>query len=158
MAVEDARIREIRSRWEDLAPVMDERVTRLWAAGEAKSLGRGGIAAVTAATGILGKRIRYGMRDLEQNRLSPPEEAPREQRVRRAGAGRKRLTEKDPTVIPALESLIEPVTRGDPESPLRWTCKSVRKLADELRARGHKLQRRPQRDPPSGGIVTQGAG
>jgi hypothetical protein len=139
VAVEDARIREIRSRWEDLAPVMDERVTRLWAAGEAKSLGRGGIAAVTAATGILGKRIRYGMRDLEQNRLSPPEEAPREQRVRRAGAGRKRLTEKDPTVIPALESLIEPVTRGDPESPLRWTCKSVRKLADELRARGHKI-------------------
>ena len=74
MAIDRARIDEIRSRYEDMAPVMDERVTRLWAAGEAKSLGRGGIAAVTEATGILGKRIRYGMRDLVQMQHSPPGE------------------------------------------------------------------------------------
>jgi hypothetical protein len=135
----EARIKEIRSRYESLKSVMDERVTRLWAAGEAKALGRGGIAAVTKATGILGKRIRYGMRDLTMMRGSPPKESPREQRVRRPGAGRKPLTETDPTLVPDLESLVEPTTRGDPESPLRWTCKSVRKLAEELCSMGHQV-------------------
>jgi hypothetical protein len=118
---------------------MDERVTRLWAAGEAKALGRGGVAAVTAATGILGKRIWHGMRDLAEIRRSPPVVPAQHQRIRRPGAGRKRLTDKDPNLVPDLESLIDPVTRGDPESPLRWTCKSVRKLAEELRAMGHDV-------------------
>lgn len=139
MLIDDARIEEIRSRYESLAPVMDERVTRLWAACEAKALGRGGIAAVTEATGILGKRIWSGMRDLKEIGRRPPKEAPRLQRVRRPGAGRKPLTEKDPTLVTDLDGLVEPVTRGDPESPLRWTCKSVRKLADELRAMGHQV-------------------
>jgi hypothetical protein len=139
MAIDQARVAEIRSRYKDLAPVMDERVTRLWAAGEAKSLGRGGIAAVTEATGILGKRIRYGMRDLAQMQVTPPDEPPRAQRVRRPGAGRKLLTETDPTLVPDLESLIDPLTRGDPESPLRWTCKSVRKLTEELGLMGHAV-------------------
>jgi len=137
--IAEARIKEIRSRYESLKSVMDERVTRLWAAGEAKALGRGGIAAVTKATGILGKRIRYGMRDLTTMRRSPPTESPREQRVRRPGAGRKPLTETDPTLVPDLESLVEPTTRGDPESPLRWTCKSVRRLAEELCSMGHQV-------------------
>jgi hypothetical protein len=118
---------------------MDERVTRLWAACEAKALGRGGIAAVTEATGILGKRIWSGMRELKEIGRNPPMEPPRQQRVRRPGAGRKPLTEKDPTLVTDLDGLVEPVTRGDPESPLRWTCKSVRKLADELRAMGHQV-------------------
>lgn len=139
VAIELARIEEIRSRYDDLSPVMDERVLRLWAAGEAKALGRGGIAAVTKATGILAKRIRYGIRDLAQMQRSPPSQPPRGQRVRRPGAGRKPLTEKDPTLVPDLESLIDPVTRGDPESPLRWTCKSVRKLAEELGVMGHEI-------------------
>jgi hypothetical protein len=139
MAIDPARIEEIRSRYEDLAPIMDERVTRLWAAGEAKALGRGGVAAVTAATGILGKRIWHGMRDLAEIRRSPPVVPAQHQRIRRPGAGRKRLTDKDPNLVPDLESLIDPVTRGDPESPLRWTCKSVRKLAEELRAMGHDV-------------------
>ena len=139
MAIDRARIDEIRSRYEDLAQVMDERVTRLWAAGEAKSLGHGGIAAVTEATGILGKRIRYGIRDLAEMQASPPGESPRQQRVRRPGAGRKLLTEMDSTLVPDLESLIDPSTRGDPESPLRWTCKSVRRLAEELRSKGHEI-------------------
>jgi hypothetical protein len=137
--IDEVRIGEIRSRYEGLAPVMDERVTRLWAACEAKALGRGGIAAVTEATGILGKRIWSGMRELKEIGRHPPTEPPRQQRVRRPGAGRKPLTEKDPTLVTDLDGLVEPVTRGDPESPLRWTCKSVRKLADELRAMGHQV-------------------
>jgi hypothetical protein len=139
VVIDPARIEEIRSRYADLAQVMDERVTRLWAAGEAKSLGRGGIAAVTAATGILGKRIRYGIRDLADMQRSPPGESPRRQRVRRPGGGRKELTETDSMLVPDLESLIDPLTRGDPESPLRWTCKSVRKLTEELRGMGHEV-------------------
>jgi hypothetical protein len=137
--IDQARIDEIRSRYESLAPVMDERVTRLWAASEAMSLGRGGTAAVTEATGILGKRIRYGMRELKELGECPPKDPPRQQRVRRRGAGRRPLTQTDPTLVPDLDSLVEPLTRGDPESPLRWTCKSVRKLADELRAMGHQV-------------------
>jgi hypothetical protein len=137
--IDEARVEEIRSRYESLAPVMDERVTRLWAASEAKALGRGGVAAVTEATGILGKRVWSGMRDLKEIGLHPPMEPPRQQRVRRAGAGRKLLIEKDPAVVWDLDALVEPLTRGDPESPLRWTCKSVRKLAEELRAMGHQV-------------------
>jgi hypothetical protein len=139
MPIPEARVDEIRSRYASLAPVMDERVTRLWAAGEAKALGLGGIAAVTRATGILGKRIRYGLRDLDAMDRNPPKEPPRQQRVRRPGAGRKPLVETDPTLVTDLESLVDPVTRGDPESPLRWTTKSVRKLATELCAMGHQV-------------------
>ncbi len=134
-----ADIDAIRKKYELLAAVMDERMTRLWAATEAESLGRGGTAAVTDATGILGKRIRTGIRDLRELRRHPPSELPQDQRVRRPGGGRKKLTEKDPTLLRDLESLVEPVTRGDPMSPLRWTCKSVRKLSSELGTMGHKV-------------------
>jgi len=129
----------IRMKFKALAPVMDERMTRLWAAAEAKSLGRGGIQAVTDATGIRGKRIRAGVRDLKELGRSPPDEAAHNQRIRRPGGGRKKLTENDPTLLQDLESLVDPVTRGDPMSPLRWTCKSVRTLSVELRAMGHEI-------------------
>jgi hypothetical protein len=129
----------IREKFEVLRHVMDERVTRLWAAAEAMALGRGGAAIVTAATGIRGKRLWLGKRELEEIAASPPAEKPQHQRIRRPGAGRRPLTEVDPTLVPDLESLIDPVTRGDPESPLRWTCKSKAKLADELRAMGHEV-------------------
>jgi hypothetical protein len=122
-----------------LAPLLDERQKRLWVAAEAKVLGRGGIAAVTLATGILGKRIRMGMRELEQMEVDPPPQPAQEQRIRRPGAGRKLITEKDPTLLGDLESLIDPATRGDPGSPLRWTTKSVRNLAAELCAMGHDV-------------------
>ena len=118
---------------------MDERVTRLWAASEAQSLGRGGIAAVMEATGMSKSRIRAGIADLQENRLSPPTAPAREQRVRRPGAGRRSLIETDLTLLDDLDSLVEPVTRGDPESPLRWTCKSKDKLAAELCSMGHKV-------------------
>jgi hypothetical protein len=130
---------KIRWKFEVLAPVMDERMTRLWAAAEAEAHGRGGTAAVTRATGILGKRILAGRADLARLRANPPSEPPREQRIRRAGAGRKRLVEKNPALMRALDGLIDPVTRGDPESPLRWTCKSTRRLAEELTAQGHSV-------------------
>jgi hypothetical protein len=132
-------VERIREKFEVLRWVMDERVTRLWAAAEARALGRGGAAMVTAATGIREKRILIGMRDLDEVSASPPAEKPQHQRIRRPGAGRKPLTEKDPTLIHDLEALVDPVTRGDPESPLRWTSKSKVKLAQELEAGGHNV-------------------
>src|SRR5260221_12359821 len=117
-------VERIRQKFESLRHVMDERVTRLWAAAEARALGYGGIVAVTKATGIRDKRIRLGMQHLDELSASGAQEKPRDQRVRRSGAGRKPLTEKSPTLARDLESLVDPVTRGDPESPLRWTSKS----------------------------------
>jgi hypothetical protein len=139
MPIDETRIEGVRCRFENLGPVMDERTERLWAASEALALGRGGIAAVTKATGIRKKRIRFGIRDLAQLRESPPTTPPRQQRIRRPGAGRKPLVEKDPTLVPDLDALVEPTTRGDPESPLRWTCKSLRNLCVELRLKGHQV-------------------
>ena len=139
MLIDRARTKEIAIKFRLLAPTMNERQTRLWLAAEAQALGRGGIAAVTKATGVLRKRIGIGLRELQELKRSPPEETPQTQRIRRPGAGRKRLTEKDPTLLQDLQSLIDPVTRGDPESPLRWTSKSVRKLAAELRDMGHEV-------------------
>ena len=118
---------------------MDERVTRLWAAATALSLGQGGGAVVTAATGIRSKRIWLGKVELEAMGARPLKQPPREQRVRRPGAGRRWLRDTDATLLSDLEALISPTTRGDPESPLRWTTKSTAKLAAELCARGHKV-------------------
>jgi hypothetical protein len=133
---------QVRHRYELLRNVLDERQTRLWAAAEATALGYGGGAVVTRATGIRSKRIWRGRKDLEQLRRSRSLEKPREQRVRRPGAGRKPLEESDPTLWADLETLVEPLTRGDPESPLRWTAKSTRSLAEELTARGHRVSAR----------------
>jgi hypothetical protein len=129
----------IREKFEALAPAMDERMMRLWVAAEARALGPGGAAIVTRATGIGRARIRSGMHDLKELSTHPPVERPTQQRIRRPGGGRKRLTETDPTILNDLESFVEPLTRGDPESPLRWTCKSTRKLAIELVQRGHQV-------------------
>lgn len=142
MVIEAARVEEIRLRHEALASVLDERRMRLWAAAEARALGRGGIAAVTAATGIRDKRIGIGMRELTELEKHPPPQPPQSQRVRRSGAGRKALTTTDETLWSDLERLVDPVTRGDPESPLRWTTKSTRRLADDLRAQGHQASAR----------------
>jgi hypothetical protein len=131
--------RQVRARYEALAPMMDERMTRLWSAAEARALGRGGREIVVRATGISGKRIAAGNRDLDEDELNPAPETPQEQRIRRPGAGRKSLASKDPTLLWDLESLIDPVTRGDPESPLRWTTKSLSKLAAELGEMGHSI-------------------
>jgi len=129
----------VRAKYEQLRWIMDERVTRLWAAAEAESLGHGGIAAVVEATGISKSRIRAGVRDLAELVLRPPVEAARDQRIRRPGGGRPELIESDPTLVSDLESLVDPVTRGDPESPLRWTTKSKAKLSQELESMGHTV-------------------
>lgn len=129
----------LREKYAQLRGVMDERVTRLWAGSEAQALGRGGIAAVVEATGISKSRVRAGIADLQELRLKPDEADARAQRVRRKGGGRHSLESLDPTLIKDLDLLVEPTTRGDPESPLRWTCKSKDKLAAELCAMGHQV-------------------
>jgi hypothetical protein len=114
---------------------MDERMRREWAATEAEALGRGGIAAVSQATGISRPTIAAGIRQARQT----ADEAVPAGRIRRAGGGRKRITHRDPTLLRDLESLVDPLTRGGPRSPLRWTCKSTRTLAAELVAMGHQF-------------------
>jgi transposase len=139
--IDSSRVAEISQKFALLTPTMDERQTRLWLAAEAKAIGRGGLAAVTAATGVLRKRIGMGIRELERMARNPPPEPPGSQRIRGPGAGRKKLTDKDVTLVADLESLVAPETRGDPESLLRWTTKSVRKLAEQLGEMGHGIGR-----------------
>jgi transposase-like protein len=133
--MQDAPIVEwIRAKFEALGQELNERSLRKWAAVEAISLGRGGMSAVARATGMSRHTIRAGVRDLRE----APEPLP-EGRIRRPGAGRKPCTHQDPNLMKVLESLVEPTERGDPQSPLRWTCKSVRQLAGELRRRRHRV-------------------
>jgi Rhodopirellula transposase DDE domain len=127
----------IRQRYQVLADVADERVRRLMVAAEALAIGRGGQLAVARATGVSRTMIQRGIREVLQPELQAPKG-----RVRRPGGGRKAMVVLDPTLRDDLERLVEPTSRGDPESPLRWTCKSVRKLAAELTAQGHQTSHR----------------
>jgi transposase len=113
--------------------LLNERSRRRWAAAEARSHGRGGIAAVARATGISEGTVRRGLAELDAGGELEPE------RVRRAGAGRPGILEREPGLSDALDGLIDPVTRGDPESPLRWTSKSAAKLAAALTEMGHQV-------------------
>lgn len=131
-------VETIRKKYALLAAALDERRRRLWAASEAQVLGHGGVAAVAKATGLAERTIRLGQRELRHGPTAVPVIQP-PRRVRRPGGGRKPRTAHDPTVVRALEALVEPTTRGDPMSPLRWTCKSTRKLAAELTQQGHPL-------------------
>src|SRR5438552_11141253 len=126
-------IEPIRERFSAVAPFLDERGRRLVAAAEAFAAGYGGIAAVAMATGVAPSTIGRGLKELAQDEPS--------ERIRRPGAGRKRTISKDPTLPADLEALVEPTTRGDPGSPLRWTCKSVRRLAPALHSQGHEVSR-----------------
>jgi len=128
------RVGRIRRKYLTLRVEMDERRRRQWAAAEARELGRGGVSAVARATGLSRTTITAGLRELK---LPARQRAVETLRVRRPGGGRKPLSQSDPQLWAALESLIEPTTRGDPESPLRWTCKSLRRLADELARQDH---------------------
>jgi hypothetical protein len=132
----------IRAKFEALRPYLDERRRRLWAAAEAMALGHGGITAVAAATGLQRATIRVGVRELQggpPTSTEPGRVADAAHGVRAPGGGRKPLTTEDPTLVHDLEALVEPVTRGDPMSPLRWTCKSTRQLAAELVRQGHQV-------------------
>lgn len=130
-------VERIRGKFHSLGPVLDERSRRQWAATEARELGYGGISLVARATGLARDTIRLGLRELDHRRGHPDD--PPARRLRRPGGGRKSVAESDPAMVSALEGLVEPHTRGDPQSPLRWTCKSTRRLADELTARGHPV-------------------
>ncbi len=123
----------IKKRFSILSGLLDERSRRLVAAAESLALGRGGISAVARATRMSRPVIRLGVGELED-----PQTVVRG-RVRRPGGGRKRIVESDSALVGDLEGLVEPATRGDPESPLRWTCKSVRRLAEELQRQGHVI-------------------
>jgi hypothetical protein len=124
----------IKLRYEALSPVLDERGRRRFAAAEALAAGWGGIAAVCEATGIARSTIGYGLREL---RGDAPDSALGG--IRRKGAGRKPLTQTDPTLLSDLVGLVDPATRGDPLSPLKWTSKSLRNLANALCAMGHRV-------------------
>ena len=125
----------IRERYGLMREVLNERSRRRWAAAEARSHGRGGIAAVVRATGISESTVRRGLAELDAD----PGEGLEPERIRQAGGGRRGILEREPGLSEALDGLIDPVTRGDPESPLRWTSKSGAKLADALREMGHEV-------------------
>src|ERR1700690_2220143 len=125
--MQDAAIIDvIRRKFVDLACDLDERARRRWAAVEARALGRGGITTVATATGISDRTIRTGLKELDDPDGLPPD------RQRRVGGGRKSHRVEQPGLEEALNRLIEPVSRGTPTGPLRWTCKSTRSLAREL--------------------------
>ncbi len=132
----DDEIDAIRTRFEKLSWTLDERMRRLFAAAEASVLGRGGVTKVAQATGISRRAIHVGLDELVAEKSPEESLVPR---IRKAGAGRKSVIETETGVVAALERLVEPTTRGDPESPLRWTCKSLRTLADELSLSGHTV-------------------
>jgi len=124
---------ELQTKLAGVWPLLDERTRRLLAANEARALGHGGISRVSRACGLSRKAIAKGVREIAAGTAFPPG------RVRRPGAGRRTITSRDPRLAGALERLIEPGTRGDPESPLRWTCKSTRTLAAQLTRHQHPI-------------------
>ena len=132
---------QIARQYEQFRGSLDERGRREWAASEAIALGYGGIAKVHRATGIVPSTIGQGVRELRMRENTSPEPVA-SRRVRRPGGGRKRQVDKDQTLLVDLEALVEPTTRGEPESPLRWTCKSLRNLAEELVTMGHTVSYR----------------
>jgi len=126
----------LQAKYKALTQVLTERSRRVWAATEARALGHGGIALVEQATGISRSTIQRGMRELESGLTVDPT------RTRRPGGGRKRAEEKDADLVPDLESLVDPTSAGDPDSPLRWTTKSLRRLQEELVSMGHVVSHR----------------
>jgi hypothetical protein len=132
-------VTRLRRKYRVVAPELDERRRRQWAAAEAREVGYGGVSVVARATGLARSTIHAGLRDLRASRRQRVKAA---ERIRRAGGGRRPLTTSNPALLTALLALIEPTTRGDPESPLRWTSKSTAQLADELTQQRHPVSPR----------------
>ena len=132
-------ISTVRQKYEVLAPLLHEKARRCWAASEALALGRGGISLVATATELSRPTIRRGIAELQAGDYGPADDRADHPRVRRPGGGRHTLSASDGTLIEDLKRLIDPATRGDPISPLLWTCKSTRNLADALAELGHDL-------------------
>ena len=136
---------EIKVKYKALADRLNESTLRLWASVEARSLGRGGVTAVARAVGLSRTTIHAGL--AEVSGAAPTGSrgkvaAPKPGRVRVAGGGRKKLVARDATRLSDLDALIKPTTRGDPQSALRWTCKSTTRLAEELNRQGHQVSQR----------------
>ena len=127
----DTRAEGIQQRYELLSPSLNERQRRLWSASEAKVIGYGGVSLVSRCTGITRPTIHAGLKELPVDSATL--------RLRRAGAGRKSCMHLQPDLLAALDSLVEPASRGDPESPLRWTIRSTRRLAAELQEQGFRV-------------------
>lgn len=127
----------LKRKYEILKNELDERAKRIWAASEAISLGHGGIKLVSQATNVAESTIRIGQKEIRTSNKHLQE--PGMRRIRQEGGGRKPITEKDKGILVALDNLVEPTARGDPMSPLRWTCKSTRKLANELSRQNHTV-------------------
>jgi hypothetical protein len=129
-------INQVKQRYNLLAAHLSEKDKRLWAASEANAIGRGGDTIVCQATGISRVTIGKGKKELTDKTDGA------KKRIRKAGGGRKRLMDKNPALVKELDMLIDPLTRGDPESPLRWTCKSTYKLSEALRKKGYKVSQK----------------
>jgi transposase len=141
VCMRNVTVQTIKTKYTSLESVLDERARRLWAATEARAIGWGGITHVAEATGLSRITIKTGLSELDLP-VTPADRKVARQRLRRPGGGRKPLVDHDPNLLRDLETLVDPVTRGDPMSPLRWTCKSAAKLATELQARGHAVSER----------------
>ena len=128
----------LKGKFAVLGPLLDERTRRLWAAAEARSIGWGGVTRVAEATGMSRGTVRAGLKELDSGEPASARPA----RLRSPGAGRKALTERDPGLVRALERQLDPVTRGDPMGPLRWTCSSAARLAQRLQSVGHPVSER----------------
>ena len=137
---DEATLRAIESKYRSLSVLMDERLRRQWAAAESRAYGWGGMRAVSSVIGMSPNTIRKGLAELER-RHEDPDVLP-QTRLRAAGAGRKKSVESDPELMHALECLVEPTTRGDPQSALRWTCKSTVLLAQQLTRQRHPVSAR----------------
>ena len=133
--MENTKVESLKNRFIKLRPFLNERLIRLWVAAEAEAIGYGGVSMVARSTGVSRRAITNGSKELKGELVLFP------QRVRQSGAGRKKLIEKDALLRETLEKLIEPFAGGDPESPLKWTAKSVRNLAEELNKQGHPVSR-----------------
>jgi hypothetical protein len=131
-----AGVIKTKNKW--LSRVMDERMCRWWAGSEALMRGRGGITFVSQATGLNRNTVAAGIKEIQQGEIALDSREGKAG-IRRPGGGRKSLGEHKPGLKAALERLVDPVARGDPTSPLRWTCKSVRRLAEELQCQGYKI-------------------
>jgi hypothetical protein len=137
--VPSAALATVRQKFEALAPLLHEKAQRRWAACEARALGRGGISLVASATGLSRPTIHRGLAELSSNSDALEDADPNRTRIRRTGGGRHRLTTDDLTLLKDLQDLVDPATRGDPMSPLLWTCKSTRHLAQALGTRWHDV-------------------
>jgi transposase len=129
-------VKKIKKKFDLASPHLNERTRRIWAAIEARTLGRGGVTILSAATNLSRSTIHIGLDELKSKRKVDLE------RIRKPGGGRKTVIEKDNTLLGDLEAILEPATRGDPESVLRWTCKSTKQLANELNKKGYRVSDR----------------